>query len=394
MFRSRFSALVIVLVLVICSIFNVNASEANLDTSKSKFASYSEAENNVNTQFYNLLEYFNDNYKINEYPDFYAGAYITDGNKELIIYVTDDSPEIKNIIITGTGNPNIKIEKAKYSYNELINIKDDITADITSSYKKSSFAKDENFAEMVDSFAGIGINDRNNSLTVEMSEITDEKISIFKKYIDSSDILQFEEGAPTLAQTTYKPGEQIKSSLGGATMGYGCCIIDPASGNYIVGFWTAGHAVANTGNSIYTSSDIYLGEVKVKQVSGKIDAAFVKFDSSSNTTSLSLKYGGHSLGGNIVTGFAQNSTVYMCGGYSKAEKSGTIKSTSYDDGQINDMIQASYGAIDGDSGSVTYLLVNGDYTTAGLHRGKEGYTFYSVFTKVGNIASSWNHYGY
>ena len=71
-----------------------------------------------------LIMYFDENGYIpdgNEYPDFYAGSYFADNRVELVICVTDDSEEIRDIIAAGTGNPDITIRKVERSYDELKN---------------------------------------------------------------------------------------------------------------------------------------------------------------------------------------------------------------------------------------------------------------------------------
>lgn len=71
-----------------------------------------------------LMMYFDENGYIpdgNEYPDFYGGAYFEKDKFDLVICVTDDSAEIREIIAAVTGNLDITIRKVRHSYNELKN---------------------------------------------------------------------------------------------------------------------------------------------------------------------------------------------------------------------------------------------------------------------------------
>ena len=80
-------------------------------------------------QFHGMTDYFSENGLCEdgyEFPDFYAGAKVSEDGKTLTVYVTDDSDEVKELIADATGNPEITIVKVANSYNALAEAKDKI----------------------------------------------------------------------------------------------------------------------------------------------------------------------------------------------------------------------------------------------------------------------------
>ena len=161
----------------------------------------------------------------------------------------------------------------------------------------------------------------------------------------------------------------------------------------------AGHAVANTGNSVYKGSQksgVYIGSCIAKKSSGNLDVAFVKLDDqeydvvSNSVGSITLSDSAY------ISSFAEDETVYMYGSVSGLED-GRIKSTSYsfttDDSSsvsYSDFVKATYSSRDGDSGAVIYVKSGSTYKAAGLHYGLVEST-YRAFCKIKNAYSSGNN---
>ena len=74
----------------------------------------------------------------NEYPEFYAGAYI-DPIYGTVLCITDDSEEVMDILRDATGLENPPIKVVKYSYDELYNL----SYSIMEAQKKERDAGDE-----------------------------------------------------------------------------------------------------------------------------------------------------------------------------------------------------------------------------------------------------------
>ncbi len=80
-------------------------------------------------QFHGMTDYFSENGFCEdgyEFPDFYAGAKVSEDGKTLTVYVIDDSDEVKELIAKATGNPEITIVRVANSYNALAEAKDKI----------------------------------------------------------------------------------------------------------------------------------------------------------------------------------------------------------------------------------------------------------------------------
>lgn len=141
------------------------------------------------------------------YKDYYAGAYI-EGN-HLIICVTDKKEAAKdssvmyavvNNSLKETGlipeqgeinDKNIQLKSVKYSYNELSDTQNDFDKryeEIYHLYKEGTLEY-----QLLHSINGFAISQEKNSLTVFITDITDEKIAMFETLFGKHEYVDFED---------------------------------------------------------------------------------------------------------------------------------------------------------------------------------------------------------
>ena len=141
-------------------------------------------------EYQQLISFFDD---INEddtkcdiqYPEYYAGAYLDD-NGELIVLVTKDSPNISKDIINATSNKKIKIEKASVSLNELREEQYRIAdrwMELYNDINNGNIIATEELKNLVYSFEGVGIDEENNIIVIDLNNKSKENLCAFKKYI-------------------------------------------------------------------------------------------------------------------------------------------------------------------------------------------------------------------
>lgn len=177
----------------------------------------------VNEQFNNLLCFFqSDGYLkgVNDYPDYYAGAYISDEQRELIVCVTDDSTNVRNLIAEGTKNDSVKLKKVKYSYSELLMQSDIIMTSIADRRKNDAFSTNSALNNAVNEFVGVGINVEKNGLEISIKNPDTEKIKVLADYVIDFDNIFFIEGNYGKAEATYYPGQGITAAGYNGTMGH------------------------------------------------------------------------------------------------------------------------------------------------------------------------------
>lgn len=79
-----------------------------------------------NLEYTALLDSFWDEYGPDNYPAYYAGAYLNSDGL-LVVRVCGLTDDIRLDIQQRTGNPNILLEEASTSYNTLISLKNTVT---------------------------------------------------------------------------------------------------------------------------------------------------------------------------------------------------------------------------------------------------------------------------
>ncbi len=134
-----------------------------------------------------------------EYMDYYGGAYIADN--KLVVCVTES--EIETLSIEG-----VEYKKVDDSYNDLLNVQrtlEDMYGKLYARYSQT----DKEFS-LLDSIAGIGIDEMDNSVVVDIISLTNEKEAMFQEIFGSYKCVKLsnvEEKAEEAA--TYRAGRAI-----------------------------------------------------------------------------------------------------------------------------------------------------------------------------------------
>ncbi len=371
--RAVISIIGVILSLVLCtssSIVFVSASEAQMNASDLQQKEL----DSINQ--YNLLlaafkhehlnrKTFEDD---GEYPDYYAGAYLND-NKELVVLITDSDTRNIEEVREYTKNDDIIIEQKSNPYNELSELQNQIFSTYTQYYEKY----ENNLSEVNDdllnvlaSFIGVGISQKNNKVIVHLKNIDEQSINAFKKYISSSDIIYFEQRSFVTSDTTYlNSGAYIRANQDGGpgSIGFRCQIYldnEDYDNKYLKGFFTAGHVTgAMQYTEVFDSAGYKIGDLAAYKYQDNVDAAFVALGTNYEMNASTRV--GVALGDNYFTSMAEGSTVNMCG--ANTSTSGEIVNTSYsfttESGvALSDVYRCDYSGVGGDSGGVVYSYYN------------------------------------
>lgn len=373
------------------------------------------------TEYQMLMSSFEDQ-KLNnqisaDYPDYYAGAYIDDDG-ELVVLVTDTSAATANKISGITQNTDIDVAYAPVSYNELEAyqhlIANAMMNIIETVNNTGSSRVDSDMVALGESFIGVGIDEINNKVFVDLTDISDENIAAFRKYITDYENVAFELDmeydnsereqirAHSQSQTlevnganaiTLKAGYKINVDSQAASIGYRCNL------NGMNGFVTAGHCIpANyeVDKAYICYNGVEIGETKARRYqAGTVDAAFVQVYDGVSVSNLTA--GGPAMSNYFLTSMPTGMTVYMYGGVTDATLTGEILGTNYicasDNGfLLTDQLKIEYNRVTagGDSGGIVYTFLDNHYSIVGLHRGtryKESNSNYNDPTKNWGIAT-------
>lgn len=315
-----------------------------------------------------LMRYYKENGVDGKiYPDYYGGSYIDDGG-DLVIYIKGGgTSEIvsQQDINTVLEEKDYLVRAAKYSYNELNSV-----MDILNSYKL------ENPNDPIAcNFNIFWLSDRFNNIVVELDEINEEQIELFKENVLDSPMITFKEssGIPVKEVNIY-PGQQISTSSAHGSMGYRAKI------NEIVGIITAGHlAPVNTTININGTN---IGTVIVRQESGSVDAEFVEITNSNYTPTNTLNGTTNTL--STTTSQPGAGTVINKSGFATGATSGRVLDTNVTvtlDGITHtNLTSADYSSGAGDSGGIVYSYISATNTryTLGIHCAAVGSTRYYI----------------
>ncbi len=376
-------------------------------------------EMDMNNELNNLMVYFFENgYSTEEqrYPDFYAGAYISENRDDLVICVTDDSNEIKEIIRKGTGNHKIKIEKKQYSYNELRAECSKIMENYTT---PSVFAKKGN---EVPEITAVGLRIKENGLVVRIKDFdqkyvkttvngiqsfknkeTLRSVNIEMESLKSNGFnnIRYEDGDYLVDNTAYNPGDMLSQITFTGTIGSRGRATNTTSGVTYEGFWTAGHCVKE--GTVYNENLVAIGTCIFSYNNDKVDAAFVTLLNEYDEITDDLADDSWSGAGTInpdhyYLTYPEDGMVYMCGAVS-GEQGGKIYSTSYDYVQektgkyFYDLLCAAYRSELGDSGAAVYSsdgLASDEFIIAGIHKGNhKDNAALSAISKMYNVVEKW-----
>lgn len=318
------------------------------------------------------------------YPDFYGGSYIErDGT--LRIFLAGDSltgaMEIKKIVY----DPIIQFSKCSYSYQELLDVLEDVS--------NALISLPDPVAEKI---KGAGINEKDNTVEVFMSEISEHNISVFKNIYNHPAI------------TFHKIGDIIYESTTNVSPGYKLClssVSDKNSGSFgfrardksnpsITGFVTAGHVIEADDYCFF--NNITFGKCTKSYPNGaKADAAFIVPDNKNVSYELTNNINGD-VSAILSTKTSQPGagTYVNLWGAESGHQGGYIKSTTYIIYKnkvplISDLVTADYNSSGGDSGGIIYTYVSSSKTryTVGIHLGRATDTNLAIYSKADNVLS-------
>lgn len=362
------------------------------------------------------------------YKDYYAGAYI-DGNN-LVVCVTDkkeaakDSPAMyaleNNSLQKMGGIPekgiisdeNIQYKSVKYSYNELSETQDyfeDRYEEICNKYKEDTLEY-----QLLHSINGFLLRQTENSLIVSITDITDEKIAMFKSLFGEYEYVTFENSeTPNIEETALRPGRPVyfkrdNGNVQAVSMGYRAKRTTSTGTQY--GFVTCAHILRGLKDrNLYkgNQANVVVGTARTKKYGGAVDASFYEF-APGYTGSKYVKYtdanGGTSktgtdvIGSSYFTYLPENYPVVKVGRTTFRTTgrivSNNVSLTDKNGVSFSNLTTASYKSEGGDSGGIIYAeYLNTDTNVrtncvVGVHRGRHGKN--GVFSKVTEIKKALN----
>ena len=327
------------------------------------------------------------------YPDYYAGSYIDDAGELVVCSVSDNNKNIKKIK-QDVEKDNVKIVKKEYSYNELLKLKNMIEKKIKHSAKKS---------ELLDAIVTIGIDDKNNTLVVEVIELNDNEIHKLKTMFGNSNKIVIkrktkeEEIQPRVVSLA--AGMKTYYTLDGYdafySIGYKAFRLT-STGEFEYGFVTAGHSNEVGYAMKYASENI--GIITGRNYSGSVDASFVKITNSNYEMSNNIYYTSEVADGrNYISYLPVGATVYKVGATTQLT-SGTVTYSSVtvdytnNQGIFTDFLGTSIPSSGGDSGGLVYAPYGDANLVVGIL--DAGGSTSSYVCKCGNIESAMGVYIY
>lgn len=330
-----------------------------------------------------------------DYPDYYAGAYIQEDGK-LVVLLTEVSKTHSDSICSLIRSSDVVFKTASVPYNDLVSQRDDIIQTYER-LKNNSLENtiDDDLSTLLNSFIGIGIEERNNRIEVSLTDTSAENIDAFREYLSSYEHISFEQSGAAEKHTSLSPGTYIRAGENAGSIGYRSYRQLGSSTFY--GFTTAAHVAGSYGQSIYNAPyypsipSVVCGTVITSLYSGTIDAAFVQ--TASGFTVTNQTPAGKILASSWFTSIPEGMSVIMHGKTS-GEKSGVVRNNAYyfttsDGVSLTDVLRCSYDADFGDSGGVVFSLYNGDYTIVGIHHGVvsilQGLNGRAIASKAHNI---------
>ena len=321
--------------------------------------------------------------------DYYGGAYIDDDGN-LVVCVTDDYATGSYEIQSYTENDDIQICRVRYTYDEIKQEQERITAlyqEYANALKDENMTGDtvsESVELIVSSLRGTYIDEEKNALVVRIYELDEQKIAAFGEIFSSEEYIEFEMGYSSFSTsgTETKPGMRIYTASGESlSAGYPVYYRAPW-GLQTLGFITAGHSFSE-GDSVYRDANCTqtIGVCQESQFSGDMDAALIRIVNSSYAPSFTTNNNTVLIG---YTTLAQGSYVYKEGSTTGLTY-GTILSTSgsvyYEDNSVNltNVYVTSALVYLGDSGGVAYDAGN---RVIGSVSGVNGYFYEGGFAFI------------
>ncbi len=342
----------------------------------------------------NLLTKNNYQKSIHASKNYYGGAYINN-NGNLVVCITEDNRVNIDEVKKFTSNNDILIKKVKYTFEELVEEQERISKLYEELYASNMSVSSE-LTDILNSFCGTYIDEEKNILFVEIENLTEEKIEIFKKCFSCKDFVDFTQGNLSIMLSSVNPGTGI-ATTSGRTLSAGYPVyFTNSEGQRVKGFITAGHSY-EVGDHVLNSSRYQIGICVASVLSNKTDAALVQITNPNYTVSNVTQYGGVTLSETTYVQPAQGSLMYK-EGKSSYQTSGTVVSTSVTRPcggvTLYDIIKSTVSVIPGDSGGVVYMpdgKIVGSISSADYSGEASLETFhYSYICKVANVHSALN----
>lgn len=366
---------------------NISTDEAFLKAEQESFEKYDQdflaKQENAYLSYEKLMKSFNTKMGAldSDYPDYYCGSYIDDKG-ELVIYVKDTSKS-KDLILQNItqvlGEKNFIVKFVEYSYNELNSVMETLNA----------FKLENPDNTIANNFNIYWLSDRDNNVVVELNDMSEDQIALFKKEVIDSPIIIFKPSSGTpVKEANVNPGQKISTSSANGSMGY------RAKKNGAVGIVTAGHLASL--NKTININGANIGKVTARQESGSVDAGFVKITNTSYTPTNTLNGTSNKL--STTTSKPGSGTVINKLGYSTGATSGKVLSTNVTvtlDGITHtNLTSADYSSSAGDSGGIIYSYISSTNTryTLGIHCAAVGSTRYYVKADEINSALGTSRY--
>lgn len=372
-----------VLTIILCtSVFSLSASAMPTSASMNEAPSLSQrdaVEYQSNLEYTALLDSFWGEYGRDDYPTYYAGAYLNSDGL-LVVRVCELTDDVRLDIQQRTGNPNILLEESSTSYNTLISLKNIVTeyvennpdSSIVSNLLSSTVlddtstleigVEDDSPASTAAIMAEVFPSTRSSALSSIISFVTEDRDPVdYSAHLDETT-----SNSPYATTTTVYSGDMITTSSGYMSIGFPCRI-KTSSGNYEYGFVTSAHGCENGGDISYNGTVI--GTVKKWMLDGRVDCAFVKMTNRNYSFPHKIKLLNEdtgktsiypvSIGTNIDV--AVGSTVNKDGATTNTT-SGTVKSVDtdlyFDDlgKTLTNLIKTSPMCEPGDSGGLGFKI--------------------------------------
>lgn len=384
---------VLLIITLICSIGLTNVGSFGALGTNNENEDLALVQNEAIAQLDRLQEYFCDGKReINLYPDYkltypewYAGAYLDDYRRAVVV-VTDTSPEVINIIEHVTENNKITIQEGKNSFNKMLDAIRNLWEYEDCRYP-FSYHLDE-----INNVVVVTIDEK-----IPEADKADTIASISIKAIET-DVLVFTYGDVEVSpDLTTKPGSAITNST--VSVGGSAAYRAKHYTNFtwVYGFATAGHVVGQGHNVTQSGSTTVVGvgstDVHSNPYSGGtvpqylksklLDINFVQNNSGHSASNVIRdKTTSHaSYNGTVY----QNMTVYMTGRYNSS--SGTVSTVSTTNTDFRDYAIASYSCQSGDSGGIVYgEHVAGDgHPVLGIHSGSSNGGWFCKSTNAADV---------
>lgn len=293
-------------------------------------------------------------FEYDEYIDDYAGSFVKDG--QLVVLTTKDNNES----ISSRLNKSNQTRNVKFSMNQLNDGMNDINL-----YKK--YHGETYIAKQFNLY---WLDVENNQIVVELDNLTEENIKLFKNEVLDKEFVVFRqiEAKPEKEASIY-PGSKINIKSSSSSVAY------RATRNGVKGIVISGHA-GKVGDNVYSNGKL-LGNIQVRQEYGAVDAAFVK---TNNNFILSNSVSSRTLSNNVQNlnvGVTVKKIGYVTGTTSGKVTRNNVSITL--DGVTHfNLVGANYKADKGDSGGLVFFEVPGENltNTVGVHVASVGGTKY------------------